>query len=309
MERVQANRIYSLVVGTQERGIEITNLQIKFTVTKTSSNKDKKNKARVEIFNLSEENQKLLEAKYVTVSLKVGYASAMAEDEEMVTLFSGQVVTNETTRQGTLRSSRSGADIVTILVIDELYTELNGTMLSKYVPSGRKVKDVILATVEDFQEVARFEINGRGADTEVPDGYPISGSPRQVLDDLSNTYNIEWQIDQNVLYVADSDGTFSDNTEGVYEINDLSGLIGRPEFRSPDSKSRSVKKQNEEDSRDETTIQLSILLNPAITAGSVVKMNWGDMVGYYKVNEVEHVGDYRSSEWKSNLILSSKRVG
>jgi hypothetical protein len=38
----QKNRIYSLIVGTKTDAVEITNLQIKFEVTKTSDNREKK---------------------------------------------------------------------------------------------------------------------------------------------------------------------------------------------------------------------------------------------------------------------------
>lgn len=313
----QRNRVYSLIVGTQENAVEISNLQIRFQVTKTSSNKDKKNQARVDIYNLSEEHQALLEDKYVTVQLKVAYADRIGSDDDLITLFTGQVVEAKMSEEGSYRTSRQRTDLVTSLVVDELFKELNGRQVSKTIPAGKKVRDVILGVVEDVPEITRYEINGEGVEREVPDGYPICGTPRQVFDELSKTYGIECQIDNTVLYVADSEGTFSDNTEGVPLIGEFSGLIERPEFRTQDVKkikttSTEGKAKGKADSKNtqpkENTIHLKVLLNPTITAGSIVKIEWGDINGYYKVNEVTHEGDFRGDDWYSKLILSAKEV-
>lgn len=315
MIREQKNRVYSLIVGTQEDAVEINNLQIKFSVTKTSNNKEKKNKAQVEIYNLSEERQRALESKYVTVQLKVGYADALGQGDELVTLFTGQVVDLQVSEKGSYLTSRSGTDIVTKLVIDELFKELNGRAVSKTVPAGKTVRDVILSLVEEMPEITRNEIGGESVNREVPDGYPMVGTPRQILDDLSRTYNIEWEIDQSILKVSDVDGVYSDSVEGVPLIGEFSGMLERPEFKSEDSKRiRTSGKEGEEvvteDAMNPQTnqdgIHMKILLNPTITSGSVVKVEWGDIDGYFKVSEVTHTGDYRGIDWHSRLILSPR---
>lgn len=315
MIREQKNRVYSLIVGTQEDAVEINNLQIKFSVTKSSNNKEKKNKAQVEIYNLSEERQKALEEKYVTVQLKVGYADTLGQGDELITLFTGQVVDLKVSEEGSYLTSRSGTDIVTKLVIDELFKELNGKTISKTVPAGKTVKDVILSLVEEMPEITQSEIGGESVKREVPDGYPMSGSPRQILDDLSRAYSIEWEIDQSILKVSDVDGVYSDNTEGVPLIGEFSGMLERPEFKSEDAKrirtsgeegEETVKKESINSQSKKDGIHMKILLNPTITSGSVVKVEWGDINGYFKVNEVVHVGDYRGIDWHSRLILTPR---
>ena len=309
MSTYQINRIYSLVVGTQEKAIEITNLQMSFNVTKTSSNKEKKNNATVEIYNLQEEHQKLLEEKYVTVRLKVGYAGVVGDNEDMTVLFSGQVVDNETKKDHTSRTTRKNTDIVTKLVIDEFFVEMNSKQISKSVPSGRKVRDVITALADEMPDITRREIAGEAIETELPDGYPLTGTPRQILDDLSSTYSLEWQIDNGVLYVSDRDGTYMKSTNNVPLIGEFSGMVGRPEFKSANV--RRIQRQNKHKSTDHIvsdSIQLKILLNPTLTAGSIIKLEWGDLSGYYKVDEITHSGDYRGSSWYSDLILTPQRI-
>lgn len=309
MSTYQINRIYSLVVGTQEKAIEITNLQMTFKVTKTSSNKEKKNNASVEIYNLKEEHQKLLEEKYVTVRLKVGYAGVVGDNEDMSTLFTGQVVDNETKKDHTSRTTRNGVDTVTKLTVDEFFVEMNSKQISKAVPSGKKVKDVIVALADELPEITRREIAGSFVEEELPDGYPLTGTPRQILDDLSTTYPIEWQIDSGVLYVSDRTGTYVKTKNNVPLIGEFSGMVGRPEFKSANV--RRIQRENEHKSTDHIvadSIQLKILLNPTLTAGSVIKLEWGDLNGYYKVDEIEHSGDYRGSNWYSDLILTPQSI-
>ena len=314
MEKFLRNRVYSLIVGTQEDAVEINNLQIKFTVTKTSNNKEKKNQARVEIYNLSEERRRVLEDKYVTVQLKVGYADTLGQADDLISLFTGQVVDLQVKKDyGTYLSRREGTDIITTLTIDEYFKELNGRTVSNTVPAGKKVKDVILSLVESLPEVTRNEMGGRGIEQEGPNGYSMSGTPRQILDRLAKTYNIEWQIDQSVLYVSDIDGSFSDNTEGVPLIGQFSGMVESPLFKSEDPKRLRLngdegQKSGKADSKNtkikKQTLHLKILLNPTITAGSIIKIDYSDIVGYFKVDEVTHIGDFEGQEWYSKLILS-----
>src|SRR5690606_14749295 len=179
----QRDRVYSLIVGKDDDAVEINNLQIKFDVTKTSNNKDKKNIASVEIYNLSEHRRKKMEEDYVQVQLSVGYA-----DTPLITLFTGQVTNITTSKLENFLTSRQGTDLVTKLDIDELYKELNGTVVSTVIPAGRTLRDVIVRTVKDIPEITQQEIAGKANSIQVPNGYPLIGTPRQILDKLSHDY-------------------------------------------------------------------------------------------------------------------------
>ena len=296
----QRNRIFSLIVGKEGDAVEITNLNIKFEVTKTSDNKDKKNGAKVKIYNLSEDRRRRLEEDYVYVSLSVGYS-----DSDLHLLFAGQVVNvlNTDKEIGKFYTKRDGTNLVTELEIDELFTNLNYSTLSTLVPEGKTVKDVLLSIVKDIPEVTRHEMNGQAINRQVIDGFPLSGSPRQNLDKLSKEYNLEWQIDNGVLYIADVGGTYSDRTDNVPLISQMSGLVERPEFISPDSKRNRGKKK---DKVTKKTLKLKILLNPTLIAGSVIKLDFEDLTGYYKIDEVKHEGEYRGNTWYSTLHCTER---
>lgn len=310
----QKNRVYSLIVGTEEDAIEITDLQIKFEVTKTANNKEKKNQAKVEIYNLSRSRQKALEEDYVTVALRVGYADMVGDASEIPLLFEGQVVDLKATEEGNFLTRRSNTDLVTTLTIDELFSQLNGRVVSSTVPAGKTVKDAILKLLKDMPEITRNEISGNRVKTELVDGFPLSGTPRQILDQLARTYDLAWQIDNNILYVSDEQGAYTKNLATVPKIGQFSGLLERPLFKSEDVKKIRLKdkyktKENSSSSKNKekvkkTTVHCRILLNPTLVAGDVIFLEYEDISGYFKINEVTHIGDYRGNQWESKLILS-----
>lgn len=299
----QRDRVYSLIVGKDNDAVEINNLQIKFDVVKTSSNKDKKNTASIEIYNLSESRRKALEQEYVQVVFKVGYA-----DTDLVTLFSGQVTNITTSKLTSFLTKRQGTSFVTTLDIDELYKEVNGITVSGLVPAGQTVRDVIQRTVKDIPEIARQEMAGVGITKTLPNGYPLAGTPRQILDKLSHDYDIEWQINEGVLYVSDYGGTYSEDRSSVFSFGQFSGLIERPEYINEEAKRirRASKGKEPKKPVKENAVKFRVLLNPSIIAGSIVHLDFEPYTGYYKVDEVKHFGGFRDNDWYSELRCSAK---
>lgn len=297
---LQKDRVYSLIVGNENGAVEINNLQIRFQVVKTSNNKDKKNSAHVEIFNLKEETRKAFEEDYVRVSLKVGYYHT-----ELVELFAGEVVNISNTKSNIkpFNTRRSGTDLITKLDIDELYSDMNNRVVSYIVPAGQTVGDAISAIVRDIPSVTRQQMNGTAITRQLVDGYPLVGTPRQNLDKISKEYGINWQIDNGVLYISDHDGAFTNDRNSVPKIGQLSGLIERPEYTNPDRKRL---KKKDKKNKSENTLKFKILLNPTIVAGSIIYLDFENISGYYKVDEVRHEGDFRSDKWESTIICSER---
>jgi hypothetical protein len=278
----------------------------------------KRKRAKVEIYNLSKERQKALEEDYVTVSLRAGYADLIGSGDDIPLLFTGQVIDLKATEDGNFLTKRSNTDIITTLTIDELFQQLNGRVISKTVPAGKTVKDALLTIVKEMPEITRQEIKGVGVTKEMVDGMPLSGTPRQALDQISRTFGLKWQIDNNILYVSDIDGTYIENINNVPKIGQFSGLLEKPMFKSEDIKRIRLKtryktKENQtkvkrgvnEEKPKKTTLHCRILMNPTLVAGSVIYLDYEDMSGYYKVDEVTHSGDYRGNTWESKLILST----
>ena len=286
----QKNRAYSLVFGDINTGDgwEVnSSLNLSFDVNKSSDNKAKTNNCVVELFNLSKERQKLLEQPYIACVLSAGY-----EDTEVKRLFAGQV-TNSTTR-------KSGTDSITQIQLGDSYTELNHNTLNKLVAPGRNYQDVIGELAKEIPGVSRTVFNGVNINSQVIDGYPLSGTAREMLDEIGKAVDVEWQIDDGVLYIADAGGTHTEDLNTVFVIAQDTGMIERPYAVSGDLR-RTAK-----DKAKKGGVQVKILLNPSIVCGSIIKLEDEQFDGYYKVASLRTYGEYRGSNWYTELRLENK---
>lgn len=286
----QKNRAYSLAFGDINTGDgwEVSsNLNISFDVNKSSDNKAKVNNCVVEVYNLSKEKQKLLERPYVACVLSAGY-----EDTEVKRLFAGQV-TSATTR-------KSGTDSITQIQLGDSYTELNHNTLNKLVAPGRTYQDVIGELAKEIPGVSRTVFNGVNINSQVIDGYPLSGTAREMLDEIGLAVDVEWQIDDGVLYIADAGGTHTDDLNTVFVIAQDTGMIEHPYAVSGDLR-RTAK-----DKAKKGGVQVKILLNPSIVCGSIVKLEDDQFEGFYKVASLRTYGEYRGNNWYTELRLENK---
>ena len=285
----QVNRQYTLQIGQGKgSGIEITGLHITFKVNKRSDNKRRTNKATVKIYNLSEEHQKYIEAPFVECVLSVGYIGA-----GMHRLFAGQVTVAGTEKEGT--------ETVTEIQIDSLYTQLNHKTVSKTAPAGVSVKGVIENLVKEMDGVSRVVFSGTNITKSFVDGYPLSGSPRQILNELGEAFELEWQIDDDVMYIQDAGKSYMLDNSKAFKISETSGLIDRPYFDQIEK--QRGKKDKLRAARN--GLKLKILLNPAIVAGSIAYIEYGDKTGYYKVERLTHSGEYLGNDWTTELVCGT----
>ena len=276
----QVNRGYRLQIGdaTGADGLDISNLQVTFDVSKSSSNTDKTNSASIEIYNLSPESLKLLDVDYPYAVLNAGYI-----DLGLYRLFAGQV-TDITTR-------RSGTDRITQLQMGEGYVDLNHNILSSLVAPGKTVKDVAEEIRKAIPNSSRGVYNGTNINNPIIYGYPLQGSPKQMLDELSRKYGLEWQLDDTVLYVHDTDRANTENFEDAQVISKYTGLIENAYRTSGDIR------RSEEDDNKKQSVQWTQLLNGKLVPGSIVKLEDTFIQGWYKITDIRHSGGWRDTSW------------
>lgn len=281
---LQINRQYRLQVGNSVtgEGLDITNLQVTFDISKSSSNKDKTNSASIEIYNLSDESLKLLDVDYPAAVFSAGY-----RDIGVKRLFAGQV-TNVTTR-------KSGTDRITQIQMGAAYTELNHQVLSSLVAPGRTVKDVAEDLRKAIPGVSRGVYNGTNLNNAVLYGYPLQGTPKEMLDELSEKYALDWQIDDDVLYVHNNDRASTENFEQAYVVSKYTGLIENAYRTSGDIR------RSEKDKAKIQSVQWKMLLNPDIIPGDIVRLEDTLITGWYKITDLRHYGDWRGSAWYTDV--------
>lgn len=288
MDFIQKDRIYELVIGDSRngKGLLINNLQITFDITKAANNKQRTNSAAIEIYNLSAESLKLLDTDYPAAVFSVGWSQT-----GLKRLFADQV-TNVTTRN-------SGTDRITQIQMGERYKEINHQVLSSLVAPGRTVRDVLEDIRKAIPGVSRGVYNGTNLDNPILYGYPLIGTPKDMLDELSAKYSIDWQIVDGILYANNSDRAFSENFDQAYVISRYTGLIDNVYRVSGDkrrSKKDKVKKQG---------VQFKVLLNPELIAGSIIKIEDTLINGWYKIDSLRHYGGYRDTSWYTEVQASA----
>lgn len=288
MNELQKDRIYELIIGDYKngRGLLINNLQITFDITKAANNKQRTNSAAIEIYNLSTESLKLLDTDYPVASFSVGWAQT-----GLKRLFADQV-TNVTTR-------KSGTDRITQIQMGERYKEITHEMISSIVPPGRTVKDVMEDIRKAIPGVSRGIYNGTNLDNPILYGYPLIGSPKDMLNELSSKYGLDWQIDDGILYVNNSDRAFSENFDQAFVISRYTGLIDNV-YRIAGDKRRSKK-----DKVKKQGVQFKVLLNPELIAGSIIKIEDTLINGWYKIDSLRHGGGYRDTPWYTEVQASA----
>lgn len=284
-EPFQINRQYELKIGDASTGDGLlinSSLQVTFDISKTADNKNKTNRALIDIYNLSDESLKVLDTDYPVASFSAGYV-----DIGMKLLFSGQV-TNVATK-------KSGTDRVTQITMGSAYTDLNHTLLNQLTSPGRTVQDVAEDIRKILGGVSRGVYNGTNINSPIIYGYPLTGTPKEMLDELSDKYSLEWQIEDDVLYLHDNDRGNRENFEEAYVISKYTGLIDNAYRVTGDrrrSKADKAKKQG---------IQMKILLNPDIQAGDLIKLEDTFISGWHKVTDVRHYGGLRDTQWYSDI--------
>lgn len=285
---LQRNRQYRLTIGDYKtgNGLLIEDLQVTFDISKSTNNKNRTNSATIEVYNLSEESLKVLDTDYPAAVFEAGYLDTGGPKR----LFAGQV-TNVSTR-------KSGTDIVCQITMGSGYTELNHETLSDVVPPGNNVQDAI-EKLRKAIGADRGVYNGTNLNNEIIYGYPLSGTPKEMLDELAEKYQLDWQLDDGVLYVHDNDRAATEQFQLAYVISPFTGLIERP-YRVSGDKRRSKK-----DKVKKPGVQLKILLNPEIKAGDIIQIEEGSLKGWYKVDSIRHTGSCRGDNWYTEIKGSS----
>jgi len=268
-------------------GSLINDLQVQFDISKTTDNKKKTNSATIEVTNLSLEHIKLLDTDYPAAVFSAGYKDTGGVKR----LFAGQV-THVSTR-------KSGTDRISQLQLGTGYTELNHQTLSELVAPGQSVREVAEAIRKNLPGVSRGVYNGTNLNNEIIYGYPLMGTPKEMLDELAEKHALNWQVDDDTLYVNNNDRANTENFQQAYVISKYTGLIETP-YRVSGDRRRSKK-----DKAKKPGIQMKILLNPDIRAGDIIYLEDTLITGWLKVDSLRHSGGWRSQNWYTEIKASS----
>lgn len=283
------DRKYLLQIGDAETGdgLTIKDLQMVFKVRKSVNNKEKIDRASISIYNLSEESLAFLETDYPVAVFSCGYES----DSNLVRLFYGEVTEVETTKRGT--------DRITKIDIHPYFSDLTFKIMSEVVPDNGTVQDVI-EVIRRQTELSKGVYKGFNLDTRIVYGYPLSGTPKEMLDRVCADYELQWKIEGQALYINDYDSVESEAKVTAPVISPSTGLIDRPYyFTGSDQKSKS-------DETKKDGVKFTSLINPNVLPGTIVRVDFEEKSEYYRVEEIEFGGDFRGANWYMDCVCSKR---
>lgn len=312
MVPLQTDRRYELIVGDYQTGdgVRIANFdvtptgtvyktgsQIQFDISLFADMKRSSNTAVVEVYNLSKNTLGKLSTEFLTFSFAVGYA-----DTGVKTVISGNVTETRTVRRG--------PDQITQLIMGEGYVDLNHRRLKSLVAPGKTKLDVIEEIRKQMPGVARGAYVGTNLNNPVLYGYPLNGSPKELLTKFARDNKLEVRVIDGALYVSDINGLISKDVSEAPRIAKDSGLVDIPYYASADSSKLDT------DPRRRTGIQFKALLNPEVVPGKLIYLDTeshtivrGDstqstLTGFYRVNDMRIYGDYRGNDWYMDCTCS-----
>jgi hypothetical protein len=286
------DRGYSLIIGDYRNdpnnGVLIDNLQVTFDINKSSSNKAKTNSCTIDVYNLDDDTLALLDREFIAAEFSAGYYNT-----EIKRLFAGEVALVTTRKQGT--------DIVTQIRMGAAFSALNYAILNKLVPPGATHKEALEILVAQTKGINRAVITGQNCLKTLPNGLPLTGTPKQALDKLCDDNGMEHTIDGDALYVMDKGQSYTSNLEQAILVSPETGLYDLAYKVSGEG----IKKKP--DPAKQEGIEFTAALNADYKAGCLIKLEQDNSLnGFYKIESVRFSGSWRGGPWEAQCRCSKR---
>lgn len=261
------DRVAVLTIGQ----IRVERLRIAFNVTKTA--KPEPNKASIKVYNLSEEHR--------------GYLSELSASGVDTQLEAGYRAGTSIIYRGSLQrvfTMRDKADLVTTLETADGVKQVQQSRVSVSVQKGATNKDV-LAKVARAVGVSDGNLPDAlaklGGASVFLNGAVFFGSAADEMTRLCRSLDLTWSIQDGKLQVLARGAA----VEGVaIRLSKDSGLINEP---SIDPKGK---------------LQGSMLIQPDVFPGRLVKLEGERVKGNFKLDQTVHQGDTRANTpWAVNF--------
>lgn len=279
-------RRYLLKAGKMERNgfmIGETNhinphaLHISFSVEKSTA--EALNTAKVQIWNLSPTNLKVLDTKDCVMELQAGY------EDHIALIFVGNVVSSST--------QSDGADRLTEIEVVDGRVELRETYITvSYTgkTNSKKIYDYLASAM------GVSVIYSKGCTfKDLPNGFSYVGSAKNGLKKLCNLCGLSWSIQNQVLQIRKPNEPIS--TRG-YVLSPQTGLIDIPKRITIASESADSETEN-----SQIGYEVRYLLNGAIGINDYVRLESKQVSGYFRVYKLTMDGDSLEGEWMCTAQL------
>ena len=207
---VQYKRDYSLTVIGDDRAKTITGLRVVFNITKSLHSYP--NLAEITLYNPNQATVSLLQTKFSEISFNAGYVGNVR------LLFKGQI--------RNVFQRKIGPDRVITIFAGDGEQDWQNSTFNKTLSENIAIKQVVEEIAASFTNTLSGILQGLDTPADKLRGQTLSGSSKDILDELAEDYGFQWSIqDGNLITVPDEQ--VLDQTDVVL-INNSTGMIGSP---------------------------------------------------------------------------------
>jgi hypothetical protein len=147
-------------------------------------------------------------------------------------------------------------------------------VLDKVAASLKSVPSGGVKSIKNFL-VSQFKSFGTGL--------VLSGGSKDILDSLTKTVGLEWSIqDGELQFLEGGKGTL----ETAFDVSPGTGLVGSP-----------GKVKSSTPTGPQGGIEFSMLLQPKLRPGRLVKISSVGVSGVYRATKISHEGDNQTGTW------------
>jgi len=266
-------------------------LKIGFSIDKDTTKES--NKAKLEIYNLSDATRKRIETADNEVEIYAGY------QDSAVLCFKGTVTYGFT--------KDAGVDCITTLDLADGTVALRDSYCSLSYAPGTSAKTIIQRCADEMGIPVVYG-DGVGELESYKNGYSFIGQAKNALTEICNALGLSWNIQNNILNIILAGGT---STNRGLVFSPQSGLVGVPErivqaeYKSNKSnpKKKAKEKAKKKEPRKKAGWKINTLLSPSVNPADLVKVESKFVTGWFRVEKVQHRGDYNGTNWGSSMEL------
>jgi hypothetical protein len=281
-------RKVKLIVGNDTDGIDLSNLQIVFSITQAET--ETPQTASIKIYNMAPETvQKIKLKAYARVILEAGY-----QHGSYGIIFDGEIVRARLGRE-------SAVDTYLDILAAEGFSS-NQAVINQTLAAGATLQDTADAAAGPTGRSIKYY--HYSATAKLPRGQALYGMSRDVLHQTAATAGCSYRYEKGQISWVPLEG-FKDNEFVV--LNSATGMIGWPE-------------------QTEEGVSVRCLMNPLLDVGSRLKIDNASVIasayatdihfiagnipalnadGMYRIYRIEHHGNTRGTEWFSDIIALS----
>jgi len=252
-------------------------LHVNFSIEKSDS--EISNNAKVQIWNLSPTNLKMLDEKDVVLYLKAGYGNNRA------LVLAGEITS--------VTTELDGSDKMTEIEVVDGRVALRDTYLQ--ISKNGKVKAKTLYDYIASEMGVPVEYGKKLEFAIIPNGFSFVGKAATALTKIADACGHSWTIQNGILQVTKKGEGLE--TKG-FLLSTTTGLISIPKKVTISEGNNSTDAQ--------TGYEIEYFLNGAIGINDVIAIKSSQVSGFFRVKKIEISGDNYSGDWicKAQVIAT-----